>query len=83
MGHCGVQYLADSVDIEIGWWLAKDCCGKGLATEAARSVMQYGFDGFPFGRVIAIANPDNTASLNIMKGLGMKFEKLTVGKALE
>ncbi len=80
IGHCGMQYLANTGEIEIGWWLAQDCWGKGLATEAAKCVLQYGFDTFHFQRVIAIAHPDNLASTNIMKKLGMKFEKLTDGK---
>jgi RimJ/RimL family protein N-acetyltransferase len=46
------------------------------------SVLQYGFNTFHFRRVIAIAHPENTASINIMRKLGMKFEKLTNGKEL-
>lgn len=82
IGHCGMQYLANTGEIEIGWWLAEDSWGKGLATEAARSVLQYGFDNLHLPRVIAIAHPDNTASINIMKKLGMKFEEFTDGRAL-
>jgi [ribosomal protein S5]-alanine N-acetyltransferase len=82
IGHCGMQDLGSTGEIEIGWWLAQDCWGKGLATEAARCVLQYGFEQFHFPRVIAIAHPDNIASLNIMKKLGMKFERLTNGQEL-
>lgn len=82
IGHCGMQYLANTGDIEIGWWLAQDCWGRGLATEAARRVLRYGFDTFHFKRIIAIGHPENTASINIMMKLGMKFEKFTDGKEL-
>jgi ribosomal-protein-alanine N-acetyltransferase len=82
IGFCGLQFLANTGEIEIGWWLAEDCWGKGLATEAAQSVLQYGLDTFQFKRIISIAHPDNQASINIMKKLGMKFEKLTDGREL-
>jgi ribosomal-protein-alanine N-acetyltransferase len=82
IGFCGLQFLANTGEIEIGWWLAVDCWGKGLAMEAAKSVLQYGLDRFQIKRVISIAHPDNRASINIMKKLGMKFEKLTDGKSL-
>ena len=82
IGFCGLQFLAQTGEVEIGWWLAEDCWGRGLATEAAKGVLSYGFATFSFKRVIAIAHPDNAASINIMKKLGMTFEKFSNGREL-
>jgi [ribosomal protein S5]-alanine N-acetyltransferase len=82
IGFCGLQALAKTGEIEIGWWLAEECWGKGLATEAARSVLLVGNERFQLERIVAIAHPDNLASINIMKKIGLKFEKRSDGKEL-
>src|ERR1044071_2739348 len=55
IGHCGLQPLWNTGEIEIGWWLARSEWGKGLATEAAHAVLQYGLTTLQFRRIIAIA----------------------------
>ncbi len=74
VGLCGLQPLADTGEIEVGWWLASALWGRGLATEAARAAVDWGFRAHALQRVVAIAHPDNTASLNIMGKLGMTDE---------
>lgn len=59
---------------EIGWRLAPEYWGQGLATEAARSALQHGFESFPFDRVIATVQAANTASIRVIEKLGMKLE---------
>ena len=59
-------------NIELGWRFKQSSWGKGYATEAALTVKgalyEIGVEKFS-----AIANPDNAASINIMKKLGMSF----------
>lgn len=74
-GWCGLSYLEDTEDIEIGYGLAKAYWGKGLATEAAAAVMKYGFVQLRLERIVAVAYPENTPSQGIMKKLGMKYVK--------
>lgn len=75
IGICGLQPLAELGEIEIGWWLTPAHWGKGLATEAARLAMSYGFEVARLDRIVAIAQPANRASLRVMEKLGMRFEK--------
>jgi [ribosomal protein S5]-alanine N-acetyltransferase len=75
VGFCGLQHLSQTEEIEIGWWLAKASWGKGLATEAARVVLHYGFETAALQRIVAIARPANYASIRIMEKLGMRYEK--------
>jgi len=77
IGHCGLQPLWGTGETEIGWWLARREWGKGLATEAARAALQDGLARLQLKRIIAIAQPANLASLNIMRKLGMQFERRT------
>jgi [ribosomal protein S5]-alanine N-acetyltransferase len=77
IGDCGLQPLQlDGADeVEIGWRLAKNQWGRGLATEAARVALRHAVEYARLKRVIAIAVPENRASLRIMEKLGMTFER--------
>jgi RimJ/RimL family protein N-acetyltransferase len=66
-----------SDEIEIGWHLARSHWQKGLGTEAARAIMQYGFAHLPVSELHAIAYPENLASIRIMQKLGMKHQGST------
>ena len=51
--------------------------GKGLATEAAREVLRYGFDTGLFVRVYARTDTPNLASIRVLERLGMYRERET------
>ena len=74
IGFCGVGFWRDAPDPEIGWWLARRCWGRGLATEAARSALQDVFERLCIERIISIARPANIASTRIMQKLELEFE---------
>lgn len=59
-------------EIEVGWHLAKSAWGKGLATEAARRMLDYGFGELGLDEVCAVVYKDNRRSLKVAEGLGMK-----------
>jgi RimJ/RimL family protein N-acetyltransferase len=57
-------------EVEVGWHLHPDCWGHGYATEAARAVIERGFQaGLP--EVYAVVRPGNEASLAVCARLGM------------
>jgi len=74
VGFCGVGFWRDAPDPEIGWWLARRCWGRGLATEAAVAAVQDAFERVRLERIISVAMPENTASIRIMQKLGLKLE---------
>ena len=59
-------------NIELGWRFKQSSWGKGYATEAALTVKEALYE-IGVEKFSAIANPDNAASINIMKKLGMSF----------
>jgi ribosomal-protein-alanine N-acetyltransferase len=82
IGFCGLQPLPESEEIEIGWWLARDWWGRGLATEAARVALRDGFERVGLERILAIAQPANTASIGVMQKLGMRFERMAESRGI-
>ncbi len=59
---------------ELGYTLAPKHQGQGLATEAVRALLDHAFTQRKLHRVVAIADPHNAASINVMKRLGMRQE---------
>ena len=61
----------DEDEVEVGWVVAVEARGRGLATEAAAAVIAYAFDTVGVDEVVAYTAPDNAASLRVMDKLGM------------
>jgi RimJ/RimL family protein N-acetyltransferase len=57
--------------VEIGWRLAAEQWGKGLATEGAREVLRYGFEEIGLSDVVSFTVPANARSRAVMERLGM------------
>jgi len=75
LGWCGLKYLPETQETDIGYRLFKKYWGAGYATEAAKACLQYGFETLKLDTIIARAMQKNVASVNIMKKLGMTFWK--------
>lgn len=73
IGYGGLRTLIDTP--EVVYHFAKPYWGLGLATEMARASLRYGFEEHQFERVVAIAMPENTASIHVMEKIGMVYEK--------
>ena len=63
---------------ELGIMFERAHHGRGYATEAARRVLAFGFEGMGFHRVIGRAEARNTASVRVLEKLGMRREALLV-----
>jgi ribosomal-protein-alanine N-acetyltransferase len=74
IGFCGPGAWRDELEPEIGWWLARHCWGRGLATEAAGAALRDAFERVGLNRLVSIAEPANVASRRIMEKLGLRFE---------
>jgi RimJ/RimL family protein N-acetyltransferase len=74
IGHCGLHMLPEGTDVEVAYALAKAYWGQGLAAEAARASLRYGFETLGLERIIAVAMPANTPSLRVMEKIGMAYQ---------
>jgi len=61
---------------EIGWFLNSAYHGRGLATEAARALLDLGFTTYDLHRLVARCDIDNTRSHRLMERIGMQREGL-------
>ncbi|MCJ8209868.1 GNAT family N-acetyltransferase [Mucilaginibacter sp. RS28] len=73
IGWCGLKYHAEDGLVDLGYRLHKRYWGKGYATEASIVCLNYGFNTLHLEKIIATAMVPNTASINVMKKLGMQF----------
>jgi len=48
---------------EIGYWIAEDYWGKGIATKAVKEIISYGFSTWDLNRIYAKAFGPNTGTL--------------------
>lgn len=58
--------------LEIGWRLRRDRWGQGLAVEAGRAMGDFAFNELNANELLAVCDPANLASANVMKRLGMQ-----------
>ena len=61
--------------VEIGWHLNRTFWNQGLGTEMGEMLLREGLSRF--GRVVAVAYPENAASLRVMEKIGMARVGLT------
>ncbi len=59
---------------EMGYWIGKPYWNQGYATEAGKSLLQYGFEVLGLNRIYARYLTRNPASGRVMSKMGMKYE---------
>jgi ribosomal-protein-alanine N-acetyltransferase len=75
VGTCGfTSFSCPNDSAEIGYVLNPDYQGRGLATEAVRRVLAFGFEELGLHRIEARFIEGNTASRRLMERVGMTFE---------
>lgn len=75
-GICGLRRMPYpdtpvTGDLEAGWRIAQPFWGRGVAFEAARAALDWGWTNTDLPRVVAYTNAENTHSWNLMLRLGM------------
>jgi RimJ/RimL family protein N-acetyltransferase len=76
IGRCGLLpwTIDDRAEVEVAYLLDKEFWGQGLATEAARAIVEYAFDRLGLSRLICLIDPANQASIGVAEKLGMRLE---------
>ena len=73
-----LKWLPGYGQAEIGWSLAPEARGKGIAAEAARALLNLGFGELRFHRIDAKLDALNLASAALCERLGMRLESTKV-----
>jgi ribosomal-protein-alanine N-acetyltransferase len=75
IGFCGLMHIDETPEVELLYGFVPTYWHCGLATEAGRAMLRFGFETFRMPRIFAITDFPNTASVAVMQRLGMQFEK--------
>jgi [ribosomal protein S5]-alanine N-acetyltransferase len=59
---------------KLGYAIRADQWGKGYATDAARTLIGYGFEQLSLHRISAAIGPDNDPSIALVRRLGFQYE---------
>ena len=74
IGHASIRPRPSYPDEwEIGYILERSEWGKGLATEIAMALVDYGFSKLGFEEVFATVDDDHEASISVLKKAGLRF----------
>jgi RimJ/RimL family protein N-acetyltransferase len=71
LGRSGLRHWPELDEIEVGWSLTAAARGRGLATEAGRAWLDWGFRELDAPYFTANIAPDNGASIAVAERLGM------------
>ena len=76
VGWCGLMKVHFSAHftsaVEIGWRLNKIFWGKGLASEAAKSILRFGFLDLGLSKIVSFTAELNQPSIRVMQKIWMK-----------
>jgi RimJ/RimL family protein N-acetyltransferase len=76
IGFAGLKYLEDVQEVDLGYRFVPAFWGRGLATEAARAVLDHGFARLGLDCVVGYVAPDNRASMRVLEKLGFAGPEL-------
>jgi RimJ/RimL family protein N-acetyltransferase len=77
VGRVGAFYPEGWPGFEVGWALARECWGKGYATESARRALASAFTELGRDHVISMIYPENVASIRVAERIGERLEGKT------
>jgi RimJ/RimL family protein N-acetyltransferase len=80
IGRCGLYpHLVDggrvSDEAVLGLYLAREFWGRGLASEAGRAFIAFGFDELKLTRIVTAVQIENAASVRVLEKLGFVVER--------
>lgn len=62
-------------DIELGYSVGKEFWGRGIATEASRAMVRFGFEVSGLSRIAGFVIPANVGSWRVLEKCGFVFER--------
>ena len=68
-------FLNESYGLDFGYRFLPSCWGKGIATEAALTVIKKGISDDLREQVVGIVLPDNIASVSVLLKVGFKWKE--------
>jgi RimJ/RimL family protein N-acetyltransferase len=79
LGGAMLMVRATGAKVELGFALARAAWGRGIATEAARALIDHAFETLDVPELEAFTHPDNAASGAVLRKAGMSEKGLATG----
>lgn len=76
IGSCSLYDFEGESRAEIGYWVSTLKQGNGVATEAVRRVLHFGFGDMGLHRIQASCHPENHPALSVVEKAGFQREGL-------
>ncbi|QVK21583.1 GNAT family N-acetyltransferase [Mycoplasmatota bacterium] len=74
VGIMSIQFSNIHKRGELAYWVGKPYWGIGYGTEAAKSILSYGFEELKLNKIYAQAFTANPGSWRVMEKIGLKYE---------
>lgn len=83
IGGIGLGIDKTNNKAEMGYWLDEHYWNKGMASEAAKALVAFGFDTLQLHKIVATHFTYNKASGRIMQKIGMQQEEVLKAQVLK
>jgi len=74
IGYGGLEYLPERAIPEVFYIFPPEQWGKGLATEVAAAILDYGFQQLNIPEIGASFDPANVPSMHVARKVGLSFD---------
>lgn len=75
VGRAGLETWPETGAVELGYSFRRECWGRGYATEATRSILNWAFENTDLSDITAMAALDNTASRRVLEKSGLRYQE--------
>lgn len=74
IGFCGLKFLPELDEVDVGYRFLPQYWGRGLATEACLASLEFGFGTLSLDKIIGLVLSENTASIRVLEKAGMRAD---------
>lgn len=78
VGIAGLRPEPEYGGYAFGYRILPEYWGQGFATEAATTLLQYGYGKLKLDKIVATVFPQNTASVRVLEKVGLVFERAVI-----
>jgi len=71
IGFCGLKYLPDLNEVDVGFRFLPEYWGQGIATETCTACIAFGFDVLNLNRIMGLVLTENEASIRVLEKCGL------------
>jgi ribosomal-protein-alanine N-acetyltransferase len=75
IGAVGLMLHKEELQAELGYWIGRPFWGQGFATEAAQTIIKYGFEKLCLSSIYADCFQWNATSIKVIQKIGMRLKR--------